>query len=112
MINHLSLAGCWQATWTDGEHGRLEHALEPAGDPQRYLEFSFPGSIQRNLEALGIIDDPRFGANSLKARWVEEQYWILRRAFDVPEEAAGLPAYLHITTLDGVAQVALNGEQV
>ena len=112
MIKHISLSGCWQATWTDGEHGRLEHFLQPASDPPRYLEFGFPGSIQRNLEALGIIDDPRVGINALKARWVEEQYWILRREFDVPAEAAGLPAYLNITTLDGVAQVALNGEKV
>ncbi len=108
-MNRIPLAGHWQVTWTDGQHGRIEHFSQPVSDSKRYLDFTFPGSIQRNLQDAGIIDDPRLGINSLKARWVEEQYWILRREFEVPAEAVGKPAYLHIATLDGVARVAFNG---
>jgi beta-mannosidase len=112
IMNHISLAGEWQVTWTGGQHGGVEQFLQPVQDPARYTAFTFPGSIHRNLEQMGLIDDPRLGVNALKARWVEEQYWILRREFEVPENAVGLPAFLHIEVMDGVAQVCINNEKV
>ena len=65
----LSLAGIWQASWGDGLHGWTRQFLQPMHDPQRYISMHFPGSIQANLIEAGIIEDPRLGLNSLKARW-------------------------------------------
>jgi beta-mannosidase len=112
MNNRISLAGPWQVTWSGGQHGGTGQYVQPVQDPARYIELSFPGSIHAGLEKLGLIEDPRLGINSLKERWVEEQYWILRKSFDVPDEAVGLPAYLHLAVLDGVGSVALNGEVI
>lgn len=111
-MNSISLAGDWLVSWTDGDHGGKEDYLHPISDGGRYLRLPFPGSLQSRLQEAGLIDDPRVGINYLKARWVEEKMWILRRAFDLPAEAAGQPAYLRIDVLDGVASLAVNGEWV
>ncbi len=116
-MNVISLAGQWQASWTDGNHGFDTQYREPASDAARYLPFAFPGSVQANLQAAGLLDDPRMGMNALKARWVEEQKWILRRSFSVPAEAvaaqaAGRPALLHLEVVDGPALIALNGQVI
>jgi beta-mannosidase len=108
----LSLAGIWQASWGDGLHGWTRQFLQPMHDPQRYISMHFPGSIQANLIEAGIIEDPRLGLNSLKARWVEEHFWILRKTFTLPPEAVEGAPVLHIEVLDGVARVALNGVEI
>jgi beta-mannosidase len=111
-MNRISLAGEWQVTWTEGQHGQAGHAFEPQQDPGRYLEMSFPGTVHAGLQQAGLIQDPRVGIQSLQARWVEEQYWILRRTFSLSRQGAAEPATLHIDVLDGVAQVAVNGKVV
>ena len=108
----ISLAGTWQVSWTDGDHGLAEHYLEPMSDQGRYLSVEFPNSLQAGLQQVGLIDDPIMSINFLKARWVEEKMWILRREFDLPEDAVGKPAFLHFQVLDGVARVAVNGTEV
>ncbi|MBE0696893.1 MAG: hypothetical protein IH586_08210 [Anaerolineaceae bacterium] len=111
-MNRISLAGEWQVTWTEGQHGQTSHAFEPLRDSGRYMPMSFPGTVHAGLEQAGLIQDPRIGIHSLQARWVEEQYWILRRKFDLTAQAASQPAFLHFDVLDGVAQVAVNGKVV
>ena len=111
-MNKISLTGQWNVSWTDGDHGSGEDYLRPLSDAGRYMTLSFPGSLQSRLEEAGLVDDPRIGMNYLKARWVEEKCWILRRTFVLPAEAAEQPAYLHIDVLDGVAKVAVNGQMI
>lgn len=111
-MDRISLSGEWLATWTEGQHGQTTQAFEPVSDPGRYLPVAFPGTIHASLEKAGLIGDPRVGIHSLQARWVEEQYWILRRAFRVDAAQAAGPAFLHIDVLDGVAEVAVNGKIV
>jgi len=108
-MGEISLAGEWMVTWEDGLHGKTSHAVHPVEDEFRYISMNFPGSIHTNLEKLGIIEDPRIGINSLKARWVEEHFWILRKKFYIPEEAVNQSPRLIIEVLDGVGQVFVNG---
>lgn len=105
----VSLAGIWQVTWCDGLHGKPEHFQVPIDDPGRYLACPFPGSIQAGLVAAGLLDDPRLSINALKARWVQEHYWIVRTTCQVPEAAVDQAPCLRIGVLDGVAKVAVNG---
>jgi beta-mannosidase len=111
-MGELSLHGEWLATWADGLHGKARHASFSIEDPARYIHFRFPGSIQANLYEMGIIEDPRVGINSLKARWVEEHFWILRKTFNVPPEAVEQSPTLYFEVLDGVAQVLVNNIKV
>jgi beta-mannosidase len=111
-MKRISLAGEWQASWTEGQHGQTGHAFEALQDTGRYLTLSFPGTVHAGLEQAGLIADPRVGIHSLQARWVEEQYWILRRKFFLEKDVAAEPVFLHIDVLDGVAEVAVNGKVV
>jgi len=111
-MGEVSLSGEWLASWTDGLHGRIGHAIHKIEDPQRYLLMHFPGSIQSNLLSAGIIDDPRLDLNSLKARWVEEHFWIIRKTFIVPSEAVEQSPRLHLDICDGNAQIYLNGIEI
>ncbi len=111
-MGEISLAGSWRATWGDGGHAKMDHHLKAVEDAQRYMEMVFPGSIQHNLEKAGLLDDPRLGLNALKARWVEEHFWILRRNFYVPPDAPLQEPFLHMQVVDGVSEIILNGELV
>jgi beta-mannosidase len=111
-MGELSLEGEWLATWGDGLHAKFVHAFQPVEDPERYLQMHFPGSILTNLVNAGLVDDPRTGINSLKARWVEEHFWILRKRFTLPDLAIFEDPWLHLEILDGVAQVIVNGVRI
>ncbi len=78
----------------------------------RYMPMHFPGSILTNLVKAGLVDDPRNGIDSLKARWVEEHFWILRKKFVIPDTALFEDPWLHLDILDGVAQVIVNGVRI
>ncbi|MCX6361784.1 MAG: hypothetical protein NT029_18425 [Armatimonadetes bacterium] len=109
MSGSICLDGVWQAVFTEDAP---EYMAGPNLEGQCPLPVSVPGTIHASLERLGLIDDPRIGLNSLRARWVEEQFWSLRRTFDLPEEAVGQPAWLCFETLEAVATVFVNGAQV
>jgi beta-mannosidase len=112
MRDQLDLNGVWQVTWTEGLHGRVEHAAGPEQDPRRYLDVQVPGELHRELQRLGLLDDPNLGLNTLKARWVEEQMWGYRRTFEAPADALDRPAWLCFDGLDLAAVIYLNGEEV
>ena len=108
-MTSISLAGTWDISWSDGLHGKMDHFLQSGFDTGRYIPGNFPGSIHSALISNGVIEDPRNGINSLKARWVEENFWILRRSFEIPAEAINTHPILHIEKIEGVAKIALNG---
>ena len=112
MKGTLDLNGVWQVSWTEGLHGRGEHACAQQFDRLRYIDLPVPCELHRALTQVGILEDPNVGLNSLKARWVEEQLWIHRREFTAPEQAATSPAWLVFEGLDLNATIYLNGEQV
>ena len=60
----------------------------------------------------GVLDEVNIGLNSLKARWVEEVYWIYRHTFTAPADSAAQPAWLSFARLELDAVVWLNGEEV
>jgi beta-mannosidase len=112
MPGSLSLNGTWQVSWTEGLHGRSGHPGTEAIDEKRFISLEVPCEVHRALEGAGLLDDPNVGINSLKARWVEEQVWLYRRTFEVPQEALFEPAWLVFEGLDLAATIWLNGEQI
>ncbi|NLO75134.1 MAG: hypothetical protein GX100_13645, partial [candidate division WS1 bacterium] len=59
-----------------------------------------------------MLEDPYFGLNSLRARWIEEQFWVYRHTFTVPAEAATQHAWLVFQRLEFQTTVWLNGEEI
>jgi len=79
---------------------------------RRLLQAEVPAPIHEVLMDLGLVEDINYGLNSLKARWVEEMFWIYRHTFEAAAEAAEQPAWLVFERLEYDAVVWLNGRQV
>jgi beta-mannosidase len=72
-----------------------------------------PGCVHTDLRRSGSIEDPFWGGNEQKLRWIEEEDWIYRTEF---KAGTGLLEKRHLDLvadgLDTVAQVRLNGKLV
>lgn len=109
MSNALSLNGTWELTFTEDDPDY--YAAVPLRG-RKMLLAAVPAPIHQVLMDLGLLDDPRVGLNSLRARWVEEQFWFYRRSFFVPEEAALQNAWLIFEQMELNATVWLNGVKI
>jgi Beta-galactosidase/beta-glucuronidase len=106
----LSLNGTWKLAWSDDFPANL---VAPALPGRCELDAAVPAPIHQVLMDAGLLDDPRVGLNSLKARWVEENYWAYRRTFATPDDLSpATPAYLCFDRLEMNAVVYLNGAEV
>jgi beta-mannosidase len=111
----VDLAGTWGLTWTEGGHGpqsAADFVRQRPRDPGRYLQVPVPMELHRVFLRMGLIEDPNLGTNSLKARWVSEQYYQYHRLFDAPPDVATGRAWLVFDQLDLAATIFLNGELV
>lgn len=78
-----------------------------------WLEAKVPGDVHTALKEKGIIENPFFGHNDVKCRWIEDKVWWYRLAFDYQEERAEND-FLELTFdgLDTFATVFLNGREL
>ncbi len=109
MHDSLSLNGEWGLAYTDDTP--LHYVAEQLPG-KRLLPAAVPAPIHQVLMDHGLLDDPRLGLNALRARWVEEQFWIYRRTFDAPEAALGVSSWLVFEKLEYDAIIYLNGVEV
>jgi beta-mannosidase len=113
MSGSQSLCGTWGLTWAEGTPlTNPYHYTAPVLEGRRLLPAQVPAPIHQVLMAAGLLEDPNFALNSLRARWVEEQYWIYRHTFHAPPEALAQHAWLVFEGLEYNAIVWLNGIEV
>jgi len=113
MVAKQSLDGIWKLKGIDGGRGGPSIHCTDLLDERTFVEANVPGEVHLDLVRHGIIEDPRVGMNALKARWVEEQYWIYRRTFTPSAEALqARRVWLVFDGLDLVADIHLNGVHV
>lgn len=109
MRGSLSLNGEWELYYNDD----FPHFLTSETVPGRHFyRATVPAPVQQTLMEAGVLDDPRFGLNSLRARWVEEMYWSYRRTFATPTGVSDIPIWLVFERLEMNAVVYLNGEVI
>ena len=80
------------------------------GDAFNWSYAKVPGDVYTDLWRAGRIDDPHFGRNSMKAKWIPEMEWWYKRQFDVPPEMKGKYIQLVLEGVDYACDVYLNGE--
>ncbi len=80
------------------------------GDAFNWAYAKVPGDVYTDLWRTGRIDDPHFGRNSMKAKWVPELEWWYKRQFDVPAEMKGKRIQLVLEGVDFACDVFLNGQ--
>lgn len=77
---------------------------------EAWLRAKVPGDIHSILKERGIIEDPFYGHNDQKCRWIEERVWWYRTTFQWEEELSpGEWVELLFTGLDLYATIYLNG---
>ena len=114
MTNHINLNGVWDLTYAEGNQISVFEEfsqLAPAAG-RRLLQADVPAPVHRVLQNNGLLDDPNYAMNSLRARWVEECYWIYRRTFDAPAEAVSGTSHLVFDRIEMIGRILLNGEEV
>ena len=89
--------------------GFHELNFDITGDSFNWIYAKVPGDVYTDLWRAGRIDDPHFGRNSLKAKWVPENEWWYKRPFDVPREMNGKRIQLVFEGVDFGCDVWLNG---
>ncbi|NLB69980.1 MAG: hypothetical protein GX804_09945, partial [Lentisphaerae bacterium] len=113
MAKSMNLNGSWGLTWAEGSS-----LMQPGFYTKKVLAgrqlfpATVPAPIHTVLEEAGVIEDINFGLNSLKARWVEEMFWIYRRTFTATAEMAEQSSWLIFEHIEFDAVVWLNGEEV
>jgi len=113
MSGSLLLNGTWGLTYAEGLLLMPpDHYTGVVLYGRELMPATVPAPIHQVLQEAGVIDDPHIGLNSLKARWVEEMFWVYRHTFSVPAEAVDQYAWLTFEKLELDAIVSLNGLEV
>lgn len=87
-------------------------SLNQAGQADS-IEATVPGSVHIDLLAAGKIEDPFFGDNAAKLKWVADATWAYSRDFDIsPELLAKKNVVLRCEGLDTAATLTLNGRPI
>ncbi|MGQ1787616.1 MULTISPECIES: glycoside hydrolase family 2 protein [unclassified Saccharicrinis] len=92
------------------EEGFPEISYDHMGDALNWAPAHVPGDVFSDLWRIGRIDDPHFGRNSTKAKWVNEYEWWYLRIFNVPKEMEGKNVEITFDGVDYACDVFLNGE--
>lgn len=74
-----------------------------------WFPATVPGSVQKDLQNAGLIQDPYFGQNSLNCEWVENRWWVYKTKFKVTSDDAKDTLKLCFKGIDYSAQIYLNG---
>jgi len=97
-VEKISLDGLWELKNSD-------KSVE--------LDAQVPGTVFEALLENNIIEDPFYGENEHKMKWVFESNWIYRKEFNLdPEFLENKNIILRFNGLDTIADVNLNGELI
>jgi beta-mannosidase len=83
--------------------------------PPTDLETNFwnsakvPGDVYTDLWKVGVLEDPYFGRNSVKAQWVQQYEWWYACQFNVSESLEDVVARLDFEGVDFKCDIWLNG---
>ncbi len=106
----LPLSGAWQLAMTDDFPDFLTAETLPG---RMTFPATVPGTVQETLMARGVMDDPRTGLNSLRARWAEDKWWCYRQVVTLPDAFSPYtPATLCFDRLEMIAAIYVNGQKV
>ncbi|ULO08362.1 glycoside hydrolase family 2 protein [Paenibacillus sp. 19GGS1-52] len=95
-----------------GETNDLEVAA-PQYDDYFWMAAEVPGDVHSTLKEHGLIEDPFFGHNDQKCRWVEEKVWWYRTVFQYSGDLIpGEKIALIFEGLDTFATAYLNGVEL
>ncbi|NOT63756.1 MAG: hypothetical protein HOP19_26375, partial [Acidobacteria bacterium] len=87
------------------------HTFPPGhvGSPFLWTPAKVPGDVYTDLWRAGQIEDPYFGRNLEKLRWVMDKEWWYTKQFNLPKEMRGKSLRLQFDGVDYQCEVWFNG---
>lgn len=108
----MELNGLWRLHHVEvGEKRPLELAA-PGLDDRFWMTAKVPGDVHSALVERKLIDNPYFGHNDLKSRWIEDKEWWYRTQFEYRLGGKEEKHELIFDGLDTFATVFLNGLEI
>ncbi|CAM3501918.1 Glycoside hydrolase family 2 protein [Saccharibacillus brassicae] len=111
----MELGGNWRIKdFAPGETPAQDNAAAMLDD-RYWMTGSVPGDVHSALIRRKVIEDPYFGHNDLKSRWIEEREWWYRRGFEYGGALTREPGErfeLNFDGLDTFATVFVNGHEI
>jgi beta-mannosidase len=113
----IDFSGChWLMERMRPGQGKAEgiHLLlnELSGNDYSWNPAKIPGDVYTDLYHAGELEDPYFGRNMAKAKWVEDYEWWYTHAFAIPESLKGQDLFLVFEGVDYSCEVFLNGHSL
>lgn len=91
------------------KEGFHELASEYQGTFFNWNQGCVPGDVYTDLQRAGEIDDPYFGRNFARAKWIQEREWWYVTKFDTPQELEGKQISVCFEGVDYSCEVWVNG---
>ncbi|MFH5182876.1 glycosyl hydrolase 2 galactose-binding domain-containing protein [Paenibacillus sp. TAB 01] len=109
----MELKSLWRIQHFDVGQVRPQELAFPGLDDRFWITAKVPGDVHSALIERNIIENPYFGHNDAKSRWIEQKEWWYRTSFDyVIEEDSEEKHELIFEGLDTFATVFLNGLEI
>ena len=108
----IDLSGWWKVDYIRPGQGVKEnyHNLPTTGTSgtRCWMIGKVPGDAYTDLWRAGVIDDPYYGRNIVKTKWVIEYEWWYVKRFIIPERWKGKVIQVIFEGVDYECQVWLN----
>jgi beta-mannosidase len=111
MKKSLPLEASWQLMHAEPNLGPTQ-ACSALPLEERWVPAQVPGDVHLDYQRAGLIDDPFFGMNHDKLRWMEEMDWWYRTEITPPIPGKGERLHIYFEGLDCFATIYLNGKEV
>ena len=111
MKSSVPLNASWKIMHVEPNLG-LTAGCSPLPFEERWVPAQVPGDVHLDYRRAGLIDDPFFGMNHDKLRWMEEMEWWYQAELTPPAVPPGQRLHLLFEGLDCFATVYLNGKEI
>jgi len=109
----MELNNLWRIQHFDVGQVRPQELAFPGLDDRFWITAKVPGDVHSTLIERNIIENPYFGHNDVKSRWIEQKEWWYRTTFDyVLEQGSEEKHELIFEGLDTFATVYVNGLEI
>ncbi|MDQ0917401.1 glycoside hydrolase family 2 protein [Paenibacillus sp. V4I5] len=109
----MELSGLWRLQQFEVGQARPLEVAAAGLDDRFWITAQVPGDVHSALIERGLIDNPYFGHNDAKSRWIEQKEWWYRYAFNYALDEE--PEVKHELTFDGLdtfATIYVNGKEI
>ncbi|MFC0213441.1 sugar-binding domain-containing protein [Paenibacillus chartarius] len=108
----MELNGLWRIHHVEAGEKRPLELAAPGLDDRFWMTAKVPGDIHSALVERKVIDNPYFGHNDLKSRWIEDKEWWYRTQFEYRLGDKEEKHELIFEGLDTFATVFVNGLEI